>query len=90
MPKFYWKSVLLTVAITVVGLNQIGLLIFSQPLPTRLFLFISIILVSALIINEKLTVREKWKLPHYVLLSLIALFAYLILYADEVYKLFSR
>jgi len=79
MPKIYKKTILMTIALTLLFLNQLCILKYSYPLPSKLFLLLTIVLINAIIINEKFTRGEKWKTEHYLLLAIITLLISLLL-----------
>lgn len=79
MPKIYKKTILLTIILTLLFLNQLCILKYSHPLSFKSFLLFTIVLVCAIIINEKLTRGERWGSEHYLLLAIITLVISLLL-----------
>lgn len=68
MPKIYVKTIGLVIFAVLMVLLRLNLLVFSVSLPAKVFdLFIGASII-AVVINEKLTNSERWKVEHYLLL----------------------
>lgn len=85
MPKIYWKTIGLVVAIVGLGALRanaiVQFFVFATPLEPNLNGLLDLLIVmaaTALVINEKLTKGERWHAGHYLLLVLVPLiFIYL-------------
>ncbi len=67
MPKIYGKTIVLVVAVVLLALLRFDLLVFSVPLPNAAVDVLIALCVVAIIINEKWTHGEKWKILQYVM-----------------------
>lgn len=77
MPKIYFKTIVLVVAAVILialRLNQLfHFLMFATPSDIDVLLDLGIVMsITAIILNEKFTRGEHWRLRHYFVLLLIA------------------
>jgi hypothetical protein len=68
MPKIYVKTIVLVAFAVFMVFLRMKLLVFSVPLPPKIFDVVIGASVIAIVINEKLTRSERWKVKHYLLL----------------------
>jgi len=66
MPKFYFKTFTLSVFL---GFLIAVMIIYGA---NSFTVWLALTLFTAVIINEKLTVRERWRLRHYLLLAILS------------------
>ena len=78
MPKIYVKTIMLVALTVFIVLLRMKLLVFSVPLPSKVFDVVICTSITAIVINEKLTRSERWKAKHYLLLlAITALIAWI-------------
>lgn len=74
MAKIYVKTIALTCLFVLLFLMRFGLLVYALPIPVSISNFLLFTLITAIIINEKLTRGEHWKKWHYTLLFILMIF----------------
>ncbi len=79
MAKIYFKTIGLTVFLIFFLFARLGLLSFHLPIPDSVSNFLLATLLTAIVINEKLTRGEKWLHIHYLLL-LSAMLVYAVIF----------
>jgi len=67
MPKFYFKTFTLSL---ILGFLIAAMIIYK--VVNGFTVWLALTLFTAVIINEKLTVRERWRLKHYLLLTILS------------------
>jgi len=69
MPKIYVKTIILSFLLGLV----ITFAILNNLIFNRFIIWTCLVLLTAILINEKLTIRERWKIKHYALLTFLAI-----------------